>query len=225
MHPLFYEGPRMVKPPVVQIAGMLRARRRPGSSTDDLDLDLRRRRPAPLRPAERLRLGRGALARHRAPPRPLVGRRAGRPSSTRSLEEGYAAKETAEGGRREGAALLGQADAEQADAEASSMRFAGRVEADRHRGLAAEHLPRPAPERPAHPDRHQPRLPDRMRNRDPMPPPRPHRCCGEHTRAELLRRDVAEAGKGLPAIEPACRRPPAPASRGARSCCARAGWR
>jgi uncharacterized protein (DUF1800 family) len=26
MHPLFYEGPRMVKPPVVQIAGMLRAR-------------------------------------------------------------------------------------------------------------------------------------------------------------------------------------------------------
>jgi uncharacterized protein (DUF1800 family) len=27
-HPLFYEGPSMVKPPVVQIAGMLRARRR-----------------------------------------------------------------------------------------------------------------------------------------------------------------------------------------------------
>jgi len=27
MHPLFYEGPRMVKPPVVQIAGMLRAKK------------------------------------------------------------------------------------------------------------------------------------------------------------------------------------------------------
>ena len=29
MHPSFYEGPRMVKPPIVQIAGMLRARRSP----------------------------------------------------------------------------------------------------------------------------------------------------------------------------------------------------
>lgn len=26
MHPLLYEGPRMIKPPIVQIAGMLRAR-------------------------------------------------------------------------------------------------------------------------------------------------------------------------------------------------------
>jgi uncharacterized protein (DUF1800 family) len=34
MHPAFYEGPRMVKPPIVQIAGMLRARRQ-GIRTDD----------------------------------------------------------------------------------------------------------------------------------------------------------------------------------------------
>jgi uncharacterized protein (DUF1800 family) len=34
MHPAFYEGPRMVKPPIVQIAGMLRARRQ-GVTTDD----------------------------------------------------------------------------------------------------------------------------------------------------------------------------------------------
>jgi uncharacterized protein (DUF1800 family) len=33
MHPALYEGPRMVKPPIVQIAGMLRARRR-GIDTD-----------------------------------------------------------------------------------------------------------------------------------------------------------------------------------------------
>ncbi len=33
MHPALYEGPRMVKPPIVQIAGMLRARRK-GISTD-----------------------------------------------------------------------------------------------------------------------------------------------------------------------------------------------
>jgi uncharacterized protein (DUF1501 family) len=42
-------------------------------------------------------------------------------------------------------------------------------------------------------------------------PARPHRCCGEHTRAEMLRRRVAEAGKGLPAIEPGM---PAPAGTG-----------
>ena len=40
---------------------------------------------------------------------------------------------------------------------------------------------------------------------------RPHRCCGEHTRAELMRRSVAEAGKGLPAIEPGM---PSPAGTG-----------
>lgn len=34
MHPTFYEGPRLIKPPVVQIAGMLRARRQ-GITTDD----------------------------------------------------------------------------------------------------------------------------------------------------------------------------------------------
>jgi uncharacterized protein (DUF1501 family) len=31
--------------------------------------------------------------------------------------------------------------------------------------------------------------------------PRHHRCCAEHTRAEILRKGVAEAGRGLPAIE------------------------
>ena len=44
MHPALYEGPRMIKPPIVQIAGMLRARK-PGHRTDSLDLD-RRATPA-----------------------------------------------------------------------------------------------------------------------------------------------------------------------------------
>lgn len=30
---------------------------------------------------------------------------------------------------------------------------------------------------------------------------RPHRCCSEHTRAEMMRKGFAEAGRGLPAIE------------------------
>ena len=44
-----------------------------------------------------------------------------------------------------------------------------------------------------------------------MTSPRPDRCCGEHTRAEMMRRGVAEAGRGLPTIE---RGMPAPAGTG-----------
>ncbi len=40
---------------------------------------------------------------------------------------------------------------------------------------------------------------------------RRHHCCGEFTRAELARRSLAEAGSGLPAIEPGM---PAPAGTG-----------
>lgn len=40
---------------------------------------------------------------------------------------------------------------------------------------------------------------------------RPHRCCNEHTRAELMRRGLAEAGSGLPSIETGM---PAPAGTG-----------
>jgi uncharacterized protein (DUF1501 family) len=32
--------------------------------------------------------------------------------------------------------------------------------------------------------------------------PRPHSCCGDYTRSQLLRSAAAEAGKGLPVIEP-----------------------
>ena len=42
-------------------------------------------------------------------------------------------------------------------------------------------------------------------------PARNHRCCGEHTRAELARRTLAEAGRGLPTIEPGM---PTPAGTG-----------
>ena len=41
-------------------------------------------------------------------------------------------------------------------------------------------------------------------------------CCKEFSRSRLLRH-AAEAGKGLPAIEPGCRCRPGPASTGARS--------
>ncbi len=44
-----------------------------------------------------------------------------------------------------------------------------------------------------------------------MSPYRPHRCCSEHTRAEMLRKGFAEAGRGLPSIESGM---PAPAGTG-----------
>jgi hypothetical protein len=40
---------------------------------------------------------------------------------------------------------------------------------------------------------------------------RPHRSCAEHTRAEFARRTLAEAGRGLPSIEPGM---PVPAGTG-----------
>ena len=72
-HPLFYEGPRMVIPPVVYCAGMLRALGRT-ITTDSWSLDRRADRPAAVRAAQRGRLGLHALARHLAVVGPLHGR-------------------------------------------------------------------------------------------------------------------------------------------------------
>ena len=73
-HPDLYDGPRMVKPPVVYTAGPA-ARARPRRRLDPLDAARRGLRAAALLPAQRRRLGRHALARHRDLPRPLVPRR------------------------------------------------------------------------------------------------------------------------------------------------------
>ena len=66
-------GPRMVKPPVVLCAGLLRAM---GRSVDREWWSLTRdRRAVPLPSARRLRVGRHPLARHPDGPRPLEPRR------------------------------------------------------------------------------------------------------------------------------------------------------
>ena len=49
------------------------------------------------------------------------------------------------------------------------------------------------------------------------------RCCNDFSRTELFRRATAEAGRGLPAIEPACRSRPVPVSTGAASSLRTAG--
>ena len=74
MSPDLYQGPPMVKPPVVHLPGMLRAARPPHRHRS-LDLALRPGRTGPLLASQRLRLGRHALARHLADAGPLEHRR------------------------------------------------------------------------------------------------------------------------------------------------------
>ena len=62
------------------------------------------------------------------------------------------------------------------------------------RRLAALDLPRPAPERAAPPDPVLPRLRDELTM--------PNCGCNDYSRTQALRRAAAEAGRGLPAIEP-----------------------
>ena len=75
-HPLFYEGARMVIPPAVYCAGLLRAIGQHGAD-QRLGLDRRADRPAAVRAAQRGRLGLRPLAGHLALGRPLR-----RPSTT-----------------------------------------------------------------------------------------------------------------------------------------------
>ena len=82
MHPDFYLGPPMVKPPVVYVAGLLRALGR-GIDTEAWVLARRRHGPAPVLAAQRRGLGRQPLARHLPDARPL-----GRRSPTRSRPSG-----------------------------------------------------------------------------------------------------------------------------------------
>ena len=64
MHPLVYEGPRMVKPPIVQIAGMLRGDRALHRHRR-LGVGVEHGRADAVLPAQRGGLGRDAVAQHR----------------------------------------------------------------------------------------------------------------------------------------------------------------
>ena len=65
-HPAFYEGPRMVKPPVVYLAGLLRGMR-PRRRHRVLDVAVGHDAPAPVLPAERRRAGRTTAGSTPAP--------------------------------------------------------------------------------------------------------------------------------------------------------------
>ena len=149
-HPALYRGPSLVKPPIVYIAGLMRARR--SGVTRRLGLDRRDRRPARLPPAQRLRLGRGPLARHVDLPRPLDRRQSDRRGELDRPRVRLRPEGDAERGGQEGAQVLGQPVDLGPDPQGpAALRPVGRRRDDR--GLAEEHLPGAAPERAADADR------------------------------------------------------------------------
>ena len=106
-HPRLYNGPRMVKPPVVYLAGMLRAQRR-GIDTDAWTWLSNQAGPAALLSAERRRLERRPLARHGLVPGPLGDRRL-RPRAPPSSRPRRTARSIADEARRARARVLGHA--------------------------------------------------------------------------------------------------------------------
>ena len=203
-HPALYTGPRMVKPPVVYTAGLLRGLGR-GIDTEAWAWLSEPRGPAALLPAERRRLGRHALARHGDLPRPLGDRR------LRAAADTLARRTATKHVPHEADALVARARRSRAP-DADSRRpthdrcstSPGARSPTPHDKLEEGRLPAAARERAAPADRLRPRPPDLLTDDS---------ChhCDEFTRLTLLRRSAAEAGRGLPAIEPGM---PTPAGTG-----------
>ncbi len=199
-HPDFLNGPELVTPPVVYNAGLLRAIGRPIDTTAWAWLS-RRRRPAAVLPAERLRLGLHALAGHldregalgnrqlrdrEDLPEPVARRRrsasTAKPRNRRQRSPARSATGPTRRSRRNRRTVI---------AAFAQTCLQGRVD----RQVAAQPLPGDAPERPAHADRDVPRHAGQLRWRESC-------SCNDFTRSQLLRAGVAQAGRGLPTIEP-----------------------
>ena len=208
LHPQLHAGPRMVKPPAVFVAGMLRALRRAVDTdawvwlmegagqrlfyppdvagwNDERWLDTSTVR------------GRWEIVGSGLYPRQL----------TDAQIEAWDPAETADDRRGARALLLGRSRAQRRD-RGRAHRLRERRRVGLAGRLAAGLVPRPAPERPAPPPVLLPRPPDELMAT----------CgCNDYSRSRLLRRAAAEAGRGLPRSSRACRSPRAPASRAARS--------
>ena len=156
MSPDLYEGPPMVKPPVVQLAGMLRALGR-YIDTDAWTWLCEPAGQVLFWPPERLRLGRHPLARHLADAGPLEHRRLRpRRDLRRRLERQLQRHRDRRRSAGAGGRLLGLAGAAAPSTgpSCSTSPSGPRTLVDRQ--LAARPLPGDAPERPAAADRHQP---------------------------------------------------------------------
>ena len=204
MHPAMYEGPRMVKPPIVQIAGMLRARRA-GVTTDAWTW-----------------IADNAGQRLFDPPNVAgwdearwldTARLSGRWTAAAQTTEAAAVDEDTTTRRRPPARRSPRRCGSGATRRCRGRRtrscsaFANRGRSRRQGGLAEGHLPGAAPERAADPDRR------RARTFRPHEPRARHRIAAAASTPGRSSpgAPLAEAGKGLPAIEAGM---PAPAGTG-----------
>ena len=194
-HPALYSGPRMVKSPVVYLAGLLRGAR-PRDRHRGLDLAARTR-PASSSSTRRTSPAGTTRAGSTRPPSARAGSIAGvRDPADSVLKESTkhvpldADKLLDARPRASGASRRSPA---QTEAALTTLRQA---RAPRRRPPLEEGaVPAADRERAAPADRHLPRPADLLMSRS---------ChhCNEFSRVSLLRRGAAEAGRGLPAIEP-----------------------
>jgi hypothetical protein len=181
-HPHFYDGPRMVKPPIVYTAGLLRASGR-GVDTESWTWLCANAGQQLFYPPN-VWAGTTTAGLTRPPTwpggtSPDGSREPG--SSTRTRFGRCSTQTSCSTGRRVGATCS-------SPGRAASFATTKRAP-DRQPELEAE--PPARRELPPPADRRLPRPADLM-----------SRCCNEFSRSSLLRRAVAEAGSGLPAIEP-----------------------
>ena len=209
MHPAFYKGPGMIKPPIVFTAGLLRAQNAGITSDawawlseqtgqrlfyppnvagwdDDAWLDTGRFR------------GRWNVARH-ATEDVLLD-----PGDNKDAKN-WDPDETPEQAYKNVMNFWGNPIVNGPDPRCTDGLCAQIGPAGRQRQMEEEALPRDASERDAHPPGDEPRSTDFMSANN------AHNACEEFNRAQLLRDAAATAGNGLPAIEAGM---PAPAGTG-----------
>ena len=191
MHPALYTGPRMVKPPAVYTAGLLRGIGRGIDTTEWAWLagmagqrlfmppnvagwdDERWLDTATFR-------GRWWVANYATRPYSLTEKQAASvPSAPEALVEG--------------AVAFWGSPTLRPETRARAARVRAPCDGRREPELEEALLSRPGRERAAPARRHLPRPPDLL---TPMA-----RCCSDFSRTDLVRRGLAEAGRGLPAIE------------------------
>ena len=204
-HPRLYEGPRMVKPPAVYLAGMLRTLGDRIATEDYIWLSILAGQLLFYPPnvsgwnddrwldtstfRARWLLARRVLQKHSYNPEHTQARRG-------PVRPGQAG--------RAGNRVLGCAATDRPDPKRAARLRRERDGSRRRRRQPPEELPTHDPQRPAPPRR-------RLTGDADLVSSSGCNHCDEFSRVTMLRRAVAEAGNGLPAIEPGM---PAPAGTG-----------
>ena len=199
-HPALYTGPRMVKPPVVYIAGPPARPRRAAIDTSSWVWLSEGAGQRLFYPPNVAGWDDTPLARYERVPRPLVDRQRGAREVHARAEEGQEAAEGARTTPRRSSRA--RWPARQPDDPSGDPPRAACLRAR----LAA--AARPDWKAEAYP----PLVMNAVRQLLAVSPDlqtlRLMACCDEHSRAELLRRGIARPAAACPRSSPACRRPP-----------------